>query len=72
VCVDHDVDAGEVESNLLKGRRRGIEVGHRREQLRRAGVDEDARIRMADEVHADRHPLAHGEQVGNADWRYGD
>jgi hypothetical protein len=23
-------------------------------------------------VHVDRHPLALGEQVGNADWRDGD
>jgi hypothetical protein len=24
---------------------------------------------MVDDVHVDRHPLALGEQVGNADWR---
>jgi len=57
---------------LLKGRRRGFEVGHRRVQLRHAGVDEHARIGMVDDVHVDRHPLALGEQVGNADWRDGD
>jgi hypothetical protein len=27
---------------------------------------------MVDDVHIDRHPLALGEQVGNADWRDGD
>jgi hypothetical protein len=27
---------------------------------------------MVDDVHVDRHPLALGEQVGNADWRDGD
>jgi hypothetical protein len=41
-------------------------------QLRYAGVDQHARIGMVDDVHVDRHPLALGEQVGNADWRDGD
>src|SRR5437870_3122508 len=35
-----------------------IEVGHRRMQLRHAGVDQHARIGMVDDVHVDRHPLA--------------
>jgi hypothetical protein len=26
---------------------------------------------MVDDVHVDRHPLALGEQIGNADWRDG-
>ena len=72
VCVDHDVDAGEVEVLLAQGTEAGIEVGHRRVQLRHAGVDEHARIGMVDDVHVDRHPLALGEQVGNVDWRDGD
>src|SRR5215218_5492643 len=40
-------------------------------QLRYAGVDQHARAGMVDDVHVDRHPLALGEQVGNADWRDG-
>jgi len=72
VCVDHDVDAGEIEVLLAQGTDARIEVGHRRVQLRHAGIDEHARIGMVDEVHVDRHPLALGEQVGNVDWRDGD
>ena len=72
VCVDDDVDAGEVEVLLAQWTEAGIEVGHRRVQLRHAGVDQHARIGMVDDVHVDRHPLALGEQVGNADWRDGD
>ena len=72
VRVDDDVDAGEVEVLLAQWTEAGIEVGHRRVQLRQAGVDEHARIGMVDDVHVDRHPLALGEQVGNADWRDGD
>jgi hypothetical protein len=34
-------------------------------QLGHAGVDGHARIGMVDDVHADRHPLTLGEQVGN-------
>jgi hypothetical protein len=41
-------------------------------QLRHAGVDQHTPIGMVDDVHIDRHPLALGEQVGNADWRDGD
>jgi len=41
-------------------------------QLRHAGVDEHARIGMVDDVDADRHPLALGEQVGDSDRRDGD
>ena len=72
VCVDDDVDAGEVEVLLAQWTEAGIEVGHRRVQLRHAGVDQHARIGMVDDVHVDRHPLALVEQVGNADWRDGD
>ena len=72
MCVDHDVDAGEVEVLLAQRAQAGIEVGHRRMQLRHAGVDEHARIGMVDDVDVDRHPLALGEQVGNADWCDGD
>ena len=49
----------------LSGAEAGIDVGHRRVQLRHAGVDQHARIGMVDDVHVDRHPLALGEQVGN-------
>jgi hypothetical protein len=66
VCVDDDVDAGEIEVLLAQWPQAGIEVGHRRVQLRYAGVDQHARIWMLDDVHVDRHPLALGEQVGNA------
>ena len=72
VRVDDDVDAGEVEVLLAQWTEAGIHVGHRRVQLRHAGVDQHARIGMVDDVHVDRHPLALGEQVGNADWRDGD
>ena len=72
VCVDDDVDAGEVEVLLAQWTEAGIEVGHRRVQLRHAGVDQHARIGMVDDVHVDRHPLALGEQVGNVDGRNGD
>jgi hypothetical protein len=72
VCVDDDVDAGEIEVLLAQWTEAGIEVGHRRVQLRYAGVDQHARIRMVDDVHVDRHPVALGEQVGNVDWRDGD
>src|SRR4051812_47686642 len=44
-----------------------VHVGHRRVQLRHAGVDEHARIRMVDDVHVDRHPLVLGEQIGHED-----
>ena len=56
----------------LSGLEAGIHVGHQRVQLRHAGVDQHARIGMVDDVHVDRHPLALGEQVGNADRRNGD
>ena len=72
VCVDDDVDAGEVEVLLAQWAEAGIEIGHRRVQLRHAGVDQHARIGMVDDVHVDRHPLALGEQIGNSDWRDGD
>jgi hypothetical protein len=72
VCVDDDVDAGEVEVLLAQWAEAGIEVGDRRVQLRYAGVDQHARIGMVDDVHVDRHSLALGAQVGNADWRDGD
>jgi hypothetical protein len=72
VCVDDDVDAGEVEVLLVQWTKAGIEVGHCRVQLRHAGVDQHARIGMVDDVHVDRHPLALGEQVGHADRRDGD
>src|SRR3954463_6943460 len=72
VCVDDDVDAREVEVLLAQWTEAGVEVDHRGVQLRHAGVDQHARIRMVDDVHVDRHPLALGEQVGNADWRDGD
>jgi hypothetical protein len=72
VCVDDDVDAGEVEVLLAQWMEVGSQVGHRRVQLRHAGVDQYARIGMIDEVHVDRHPLALCEQVGNADWRDSD
>ncbi len=72
VCVDDDVNAGEIEVLLVQWMEAGIKVGHRRVQLRHASVDQHARIGMIDDVHVDRHPLALGEQVGNADWRDGD
>ena len=73
VRVDDDVDAGQVDVGLLVQRDQSrVHVGHQRVQLRHAGVDEHARIGMVDDVHVDRHPLALGEQVGNADWRDGD
>src|SRR5919108_328439 len=58
VCVDDDVDAGEIEVLLAQWPEAGIEVGHRRVQLRYAGVDQHARSGMVDDVHVDRHPRA--------------
>ena len=58
VCVDDDVDAGEIEVLLAQRLEAGIHVGHRRVQLRHAGVDQHARIGMVDDVQVDRHPLA--------------
>jgi hypothetical protein len=72
VCVDDDVDAGEIEVLLAQWPEAGIEVGRRRMQLRHAGIDQHARIGMVDDVHVDRHPLALGEQVGNEYRRDGD
>ncbi len=71
VCVDDDVDAGEIEVLLAQWLEAGIHVGHRRVQLRHAGVDQHARIGMVDDVHVDRHPLVLDEQVGDEDWRDG-
>ena len=67
VGVDDDVDAGEIEVLVAQRVEAGIEVGHRRVQLRHAGVDQHARIGMVDDVHVERHRLALGEQVGNED-----
>ena len=72
VCVDDDVDAGEIEVLLAQWREAGIHVGQRRVQLRHAGVYQHARIRMVDDVHVDWHPLALDVQIGNEDWRDGD
>jgi hypothetical protein len=72
VGVDDDVDAGEVEVLLAQRTEAGIEVGHRRVQLRHAGVDQHPRIGMVDHVDVDRHPPLLGEQVGNEDRRNGD
>ena len=69
VSVDDDVDAGEVEVLLAQWTEAGIEVGHRRVQLRHAGVDQHARVGMVDDVHVDGHPLALGEQVGHEERR---
>ncbi len=69
VRVDDDVDPGEIELLLAQGDEAGIHVGHRRVQLRHAGVDQHAPVGMVDDVHVDRHPLALCEQVGNVDWR---
>ena len=72
VCVDDDVDAGEIEVLLASWPQTGIHVGQRRVQLRHAGVDQHARIRMVDDVHVDWHTLAFDVQIGNEDWRDGD
>ena len=47
-------------------------LGRDRVQLGHAGVDEHARIGMVDDVDVERHRLALGGQVGNADRRDGD
>jgi hypothetical protein len=72
MCVDEDVNAGKVEVLLAQWKEAGIKIGRRRVQLRHASVDQHTRIGMVDDVHIDRHPLALGEQIGNADWRDGD
>src|SRR5215207_5967599 len=40
VCVDNDVNAGEVKVLLAQRTEAGIHIGHRRVQLRHAGVDQ--------------------------------
>ena len=55
MCVDDDVDAGEIEVLLAQRLEAGIHVGHRRMQLVSAGVDQHARLGMVDDVHVDRH-----------------
>ena len=60
----------EVEVLLAQRLEAGIHVGHRRVQLRHAGVDQHARIGMVDDVHVDRHPLALDGKVGNEYWRW--
>src|SRR4051794_14700347 len=72
VCVDDNVDAGDVEVLLTQGVQARIHVGHQRVQLRHACVDEHASIGMVDDVHVDRHQLALGEQVGDVDGPDGD
>ena len=72
VSVDDAVDAGEIEVLLAQRPEAGIHVGHRRVQLRHAGVNQHARIGMVDDVHIDRHPLALDGKVGNEDRRDGD
>jgi hypothetical protein len=72
MSVDNDVDAGEIEVLLAQRTEAWIHVGQRRVQLRHAGVDQHTRIRMVDDVHIDRHPLALDVQIGNEDWRDGD
>ena len=71
MCVDDDVDTGEVEVLLAQWLKARIHIGHSRVQLRHAGVDQHTRIGMVDDVHVDRHPLALDVQVGNEDWRDG-
>jgi hypothetical protein len=71
VGVDDDVDAGDVEVLLAQRKKPRIHVGHRRVQLRHAGVDEHAALGMVDDVDVDRHQLALGKQVGDVDWRDG-
>ena len=72
VRVDDDVDAGEIEVLLAQWLEAGIHVGHQWVQFRQAGVHQHARIRMVDDVHVDRHPLALDRQVGDENWRDGD
>ena len=72
VCVDDDVDAGEIEVLLAQRPEAGIHVGQQGVQLRHAGVDQHARLGVVDDVHVDRHQLALDVQVGNEDWRDGD
>ena len=71
MCVDDDIDAGEVEVLLAQRMEARIHVSHRGVKLRQARVDQHARIGMVDDVHVDRHPLALGEQVSDEDWSDG-
>ena len=72
VCIDDNVNAGEVEVLLAQWKEARIEIGRRRVQLCHAGVDQHTRIGMVDDVHIDRHALTLGEQVCNENWRDGD
>ena len=61
VGADDDVDAVEIEVLLAQWLEAGIHVGHSRVQLGHAGIDEDPRVGVVDDVHVDRHPLVLGE-----------
>ena len=67
VCVDDDVDAGEIEVLFVQWPQAGVKVGHCWVLLGYAGVDQHARVGVVDDVHVQGHPLAPGEQVGNED-----
>ncbi len=64
VGVDDEVNAGEVEALLAQWKEVGIQIGHRRVQLRQAGVHQHPRIEMVDNAHIDRQPLATIDDAG--------
>ncbi len=65
VCVDDDVDAGDIELLRVQWPQAGIHVGHRRVPLREAGVDQDAPGGVVDDMDVDRHPFVPREEVGD-------
>ena len=66
------IDAGEIEVLCAQRSQAGIHVGHRRVQLRQAGVHQHARIGVVDDVDVDRHSFTLDVQVGDEDRRDGD
>ena len=62
VCDDDDVDAGEVEGLLAQWTEAGVKIGHRRVQLSSCRFDQHPGVRMVDDVHVDRYPLALGDR----------
>lgn len=67
--VDDDVDAAKVKVPGTDRPKTRIHVGNGRVQLRHAGVDQDTRIGMIDDVHVDGHERALGQEVCDVNWR---
>jgi len=73
VRVDDDIDAGDIDALLVQRvESRTESLHHRRVQLGHPGVDQDAGIRMVDDMDAEGHDLAFDVQVSDMNRRDGD